>query len=232
MRAARVDAVLVDVGGVLHLPGTDVVRAGLERVGVGFDPARLPLAHHRGMAAYDRWRRDHEAWAAYLSALAIEMGAPAEFLELVVDSLLEEFRRPDAWSTLIPGAVEGLRALHAAGIPLAVVSNSDGTVEERLRAEGILQAGPGPGVPVAVVVDSESAGVAKPDPRIFSFALLALEVSPVHAVHVGDSVKADVAGALAAGIRPLHMDPFDLCVDRSHEHVHSLHEVLALVRPG
>ncbi len=38
-------------------------------------------------------------------------------------------------------------------------------------------------------------------PEIFEAALAALGVAPDEAVHVGDSLKADVAGAAALGIR-------------------------------
>ena len=46
------------------------------------------------------------------------------------------------------------------------------------------------------MVDSAVAGVAKPNPVIFGIALDALGISPGSAViHVGDSLRYDVAGA-------------------------------------
>jgi putative hydrolase of the HAD superfamily len=117
-------------------------------------------------------------------------------------------------------------------VRLAIVSNSDGTVAERLGRAGVAQVGPGPGIALMALIDSGEVGVEKPDPRIFDLALAACGVRPEAAVHVGDSRRTDVAGALAAGIRPLHMDPFDLCPDRSHEHVRTLREVVDLVRLG
>lgn len=44
-------------------------------------------------------------------------------------------------------------------------------------------------------------GCAKPDPRMFRSTLAALGVSPEEAVMVGDNALADVAGALAVGMR-------------------------------
>ena len=99
----------------------------------------------------------------------------------------------------MPGSLDGLRALHATGLRLAIVSNSDGTLEERLAREGICQAGPGAGVPMSIVIDSAAVGVAKPDPAIFTIALDACGVAPERVVHVGDAVGADVAGAGALG---------------------------------
>jgi putative hydrolase of the HAD superfamily len=53
------------------------------------------------------------------------------------------------------------------------------------------------------LVVSEDVGVSKPDPRIFEVALDRLGVTASDAVMIGDSWTADVAGALAAGIRPI-----------------------------
>jgi FMN phosphatase YigB (HAD superfamily) len=43
----------------------------------------------------------------------------------------------------------------------------------------------------------------KPDRRVFEAALAIAGVGPEEAVHVGDSVANDVAGARAAGVRPI-----------------------------
>ena len=115
---------------------------------------------------------------------------------------------------------------------LAVVSNSDGTVEDRLRTEGICQVGPGPGVPVAIVIDSDVVGVAKPDPAIFRLALEATGVAPERGLHIGDTVGADVDGARAAGVRPIHLDPYGFCTDGSHPHVPDLATVAAALLDG
>ena len=56
-----------------------------------------------------------------------------------------------------------------------------------------------------VVVTSESVGVKKPNPKVFEFALKEAKVSAEKAVMVGDSLEADVLGALAVGISPIHL---------------------------
>ena len=50
------------------------------------------------------------------------------------------------------------------------------------------------------------------------------------AVHVGDSVHADVEGARAAGVTPVHFDPYGLCKAQGHEHAASLVAVADLVK--
>ncbi|MCP5069356.1 MAG: HAD family hydrolase, partial [bacterium] len=52
-----------------------------------------------------------------------------------------------------------------------------------------------------VVVISDATGWRKPRPEIFQATLAALGVAPEETLHVGDNLKADVAGAAAAGLR-------------------------------
>lgn len=90
------------------------------------------------------------------------------------------------------------------------------------------QVGEGAGVPVDTILDSELVGFNKPDPRFFQLALDRLGARPDQAIHVGDTVRADVRGAQAAGIRALHYDPYGHCDDKpgAHEHVRSMAEVM------
>jgi len=50
---------------------------------------------------------------------------------------------------------------------------------------------------------SNEVGIAKPDPRIFHFALGLLNLGPREVVHIGDSETLDVAGAQKAGMRAI-----------------------------
>ena len=55
-------------------------------------------------------------------------------------------------------------------------------------------------------VTSEHAGSFKPEEAIFRYALERAGVEPNEAVHVGDSLEADVAGALGAGMRAVWLN--------------------------
>jgi len=227
-----IEAVFCDVGGVFHVPDHEMVCAALASAGcTALDPAQLDRAHFAGAAALDRWPAEQQGmWAAYQEAYAVEAGVPREQVAAAVVALNTMFAtRPHVWSRVLPGSVEALRALHATGVTLAIVSNSDGSVEQRLAEHGVCQVGDGKGVPVAIVVDSAVVGVAKPDPGIFTFALEATGVPAEGTVYVGDTVGADVVGARAAGIHPLHIDPYRLCRDATHDHVATLDEVVAVV---
>jgi putative hydrolase of the HAD superfamily len=228
---AVIDAVLLDVGGVLWLPDHQRIGEAFGRAGVEVDPARLDRAHYVGVAALDDFTEgDRAIWATYNRAYARDCEAPEEALDEVVEALLDEFATGLVWSRVAPGSTEALRALAGLGVRLAIVSNAEGTAELRLREHGVCQVGPGRGVEVDVVIDSAVVGVAKPDPRIFELALEALAVPADRAVHVGDTPAADVEGARAAGIRPLLLDPYDLHAGLEVERVRSLADVVELVR--
>ncbi len=111
------------------------------------------------------------------------------------------------WRFPIAASVTALAALHERGIPIGVVSNAAGQIESVLRRAGVCQVGEGDAVPVRCVVDSHVVGVAKPDPRIFAPALAALGCTAERVAYVGDSVTIDVAGARAAGLQPVLLDP-------------------------
>jgi putative hydrolase of the HAD superfamily len=83
-----------------------------------------------------------------------------------------------------------------AGHPLVVVSNWDCSLADWLRGAGLLEH-------VDAVVTSAEVGEAKPGRAIFDHALELVGAQPGEAVHVGDSLENDVAGARAAGIRPV-----------------------------
>jgi len=93
-----------------------------------------------------------------------------------------------------------LTELRAAGVRLAVASNWDCSLPEVLDAVGV-------GELIDAVVPSASVGAAKPDPRLFAAALAAVNARPARAVHVGDSLEHDVAGARAAGLRAVLVSP-------------------------
>ncbi|HLQ60689.1 MAG TPA: HAD-IA family hydrolase [Candidatus Acidoferrales bacterium] len=219
-------AVFLDAGGVFHYPTEEGVRQALAEAGFELPRGALLRAHYTAMRDYDAAGGEP---SAYVRGLVGSLGIPAHLLEAALSGLAAFFSQPRTWTSVIQDSIDALPALAATGVRLAVVSNSDGSVAERLAAEGILQVGPGRGVPVAAVIDSGRVGVAKPDPRIFEHALQAVGVGPQEAVHVGDSVLADVEGARAAGIRPFHLDPFAGCERDDHDHVASLRDLIPLL---
>ena len=98
-----------------------------------------------------------------------------------------------------PDAAPALRKLRARGIRLVVASNWDCSLPEVLRRAGLSGLVDG-------VVSSAMAGAAKPDPALFEAALEVAGCAPGRALHVGDSLSKDVAGAASAGVAAVLLD--------------------------
>ena len=227
-----VNAVVLDVGGVLLLPHPEPVATALAPIGIEVTPAIVVRAHYLGVRALDEAAATSDASRRYHQAYAQAVGVPAEALERAVDALhaLWVGPSPDLWRHPVPGSLDGLRRLAATGRQLAIVSNSDGTVERLLSTHQICQIGAGAGVPVCAIVDSAIVGAAKPDARIFHALVERAGIIPERAVYVGDTVRYDVLGARAAGLHPLHFDPYADCASRDdHPHVRSLDDVATML---
>jgi len=242
--ASKVSAILLDAGGVLLFPAPELVLPPLRAAGLSPDVAALERAHYRAMAAGDLPGTPEPAkgtwWREYLAGYVTACGVPAGHAAGALAAEIARATTGPAWRHVGTGAMDGLRALAALGVPLGVVSNSDGTVQAELRRLGVCYVPDGrlppraapPAVPVRVVVDSAVVGAAKPDPAIFRIALDALGVPADRTVlHVGDSLRYDVAGALAAGIQPVHLDPHGCCpAPDGHPHVRALADVARWAR--
>jgi putative hydrolase of the HAD superfamily len=222
----RCRAVLLDAGGVIVLPDRDLVAGALAEVGIAVAPAAVPTAHYEAVRRLDRDPDARRVPDAYLQALCAGLEVPARSRAPAVQALSRLADRRASgrilWSEPAPGAIEAMTALARAGITVLIVTNSDGHAAENLRDAGICQTGAGPGARVTDVIDSGLVGSAKPDPGIFATALRRAGAAPASAVHVGDTLSADVAGAVAAEIAPIHLDPRRACRSRDHRHVRSL----------
>ncbi len=223
-------AVLLDVGGVFLVPHGGLVAEALAEIGAGVEDHDFEQAHYRGIAAVDREVRNGDVASRYLEGYVEALGVVPADRPRAVDALLALWEAPktDLWSQPISGSVHGLRKLAELSLPLGIVSNSDGMVEDRLRRQRICQVGPGDGVEVLVIIDSAVVGVAKPDPRTFAPAIAALGLPADEVAFVGDSVRYDVEGSESAGLFPIHFDPFRICQShRPHRHVRTLEELVA-----
>jgi putative hydrolase of the HAD superfamily len=223
------DAVILDVGGVFLLPDPSIIGERLAQVdGLRPRPDDLERAHYAGIRALDQGGD----WEAYLDAFLDTVNPAPQQRAAAADALRGVWTTPNLWRHPVQASIDGLRRLAATGCKLGIVSNADGTVERELRAQRICQVGEGLGVPVLAIVDSTVFGKEKPDPTIFWHATEQLGVGPERAMYVGDSVRYDVVGARAAGVWPIHFDPFGLCqTTDDHEHVAALEEMVGYASP-
>jgi len=191
-------AVLLDAMGTLVRlePPVPRLQAALAARGIAVtvpDAARAmraEIAHYRAhhdtagtRSGLDTLRR------ACAEVVRAELGRPDAEAPAIHDALLEAI----AFSPYpeVPGALAGLRDL---GCRLVVVSNWDVSLHDVLRGTGL------DGLVDGAVTSAEH-GAAKPDPRLFRHALALAGATPGEALHAGDDLAADVAGARAAGVR-------------------------------
>ncbi|MDE6417805.1 MAG: YjjG family noncanonical pyrimidine nucleotidase, partial [Duncaniella sp.] len=131
------------------------------------------------------WRGTEEELTAYARALD----------PLYLGRLAENTR-------LLPGAMELMEAVRAAGMRTGILSNGFRSVQyEKLRRTGLDKV-------VDLVVLSDDIGVNKPDVRLYRHAM-EQSGEPRAEAHlmVGDNPSTDIAGALNAGWRAILVDP-------------------------
>ena len=197
MRAVLLDA----LGTLLRLePPAPRLRRELAARGIEVDQAAAESAMRTEIAYY---RRHHleggdRAGLADLrlrcaAALREALGEAARDLPpgTVHDALLASLG-----FTAFPDAAPALERLRAAGWRLVVVSNWDVSLHDRLAETGLADRVDG-------AIASAELGRAKPDPVLFAHALTLAGAAASEAIHVGDSLEEDVAGAIAAGIEPI-----------------------------
>ena len=223
-----IDAVVFDIGGVFAIRHPEPIRAGLGRAGFVLpdDPARYHEAHHYGVSALSAGlgtaaavEGDVTFWMPFERAYFTHLGVAEDDLDSAISAMATEVyakSEQPVWSGLLPHNITAFHRIANAGIPVAIVSNNDGTAEEQMRIWGVCQVGDGPFPSVAIVVDSARVGIAKPDPAIFTPALEALGTEAGRTLYVGDTVHADVHGAQAAGMPVVQLDPYNLHASFDH----------------
>jgi putative hydrolase of the HAD superfamily len=188
-------AVLLDALGTLMTfePPAPHLRAALrERLGVEVSEAVAAAATEAEIAYYRAHLhegRDADSLADLRRRSAAAMG-PVLGIEADLTDILLASLRFHAY----PDAAPALRALRELGLRLVVVSNWDFSLHERLEETALAPLVDG-------AVGSAELGRAKPDRAIFDAALELAGVPAEAGLHVGDSLREDVEGALAAGLR-------------------------------
>ena len=226
MALPNFDAILFDAGGIFLLPDPTVLGPLLAYHGGDPSIAAHRRAHYAGMAAKSAAGSTERFWDDYNVAYVQSVGVHEHEVQLAA-TVLEQTRNSYTWRWPIPESVRALQALHAAGIPMGVVSNASGQIAEVLARSGVCQVGEGPHTPMRVIIDSHVVGVAKPDPHIFDFALPYFEgIERSRIAYVGDSVTMDVGGARGAGLHPILLDPHDDHVGAGFDRIHSLEELV------
>ena len=140
-------------------------------------------------------------WGLVVGTMLNRAGLSRDRVPHLLDAQWPAHRERNFWSLVPDGLPDALGRARARGVLVAVISNSEGFLEEILRDIGIMSL-------FDLVIDSGIVGVEKPDPAIFRIALDRTGVDAPHALHLGDTYATDVVGARAAGIRAALIDPY------------------------
>ncbi|MEU7908381.1 HAD family hydrolase [Actinoplanes sp. NPDC049118] len=199
-------ALLLDFGGVLadaprHDPAPpELVLRLYNLTGGVLSPGEINRSLVAGDAAYAAWRdEDHpdelthaEAWGRFVTT---DWPGPArEAVCLRAAALAYDWTWRPGWA-LRPGIPEALRAARAAGLPMAVVSNTLCGAAHR-----DFLAGAGVGGLFAAQIYSDEAGVRKPNPEMIWRAARELGAPAGGCWFVGDSRRRDIACARRADV--------------------------------
>jgi putative hydrolase of the HAD superfamily len=203
--------VIFDLGSTLiHRTGLELEKencATLARFAATEWGCRDPetLAAHLLEIRLDGWRRSqeelHEVLAAESIARAFAMvGLPSD--EATVRRAEAAFFEPEVRvSRLYPEAIDILDRLRGMGLRLGMISNatSDDLIRD-ITAKHRIERYFDP------LVTSAGFGWIKPHPGIFAHVLRAWDVPAPTVVMIGDTLRADIAGADAAGMRSILVD--------------------------
>ena len=196
-----VKAVILDFGGTLAEGRIDwdeyhvAVQGALRGMGYPVELRRLKRAIRGALAELARVRArglEMTLEEVYGSALA-RLGVPPDGETLEAIHGLFRWHYKQEFYPCVEEVLENLSRRYK----LAIISN---TMSDQPR---LLLELTGLDRHFEVIVCSRDLGIRKPNPRIFEHVLERLGVSPGAAVHVGDSVKADMEGALNAGLIPI-----------------------------
>ncbi len=195
---ADIEAVALDVYGTLIDFGEpqfiQVMAEICDRQGFQADAAdmwrrflRVARSLHSENTHRPLFRRYQEAWIIEFERVFRQLGLNGDPEDAAL-YMKEKLANAPAFAEA-PLTIEALRPRYR----LAILSNADDDFLERCLE--------GNGLHFDIIVSSERAGAVKPDPAIFHYLALSLELAPERILYVGDSPIPDVLGGKQAGLR-------------------------------
>jgi len=119
--------------------------------------------------------------------------------ELIIKLSEDYIVHLSSFNYLIPNTIEILEYLKP-NYNLHIITNGFHNVQEKKLTNSNIRNY------FNCVIDSEMAGVKKPNPKIFKLALSKANTTPENSIMIGDSLEADILGAKAIGFHALHIN--------------------------
>jgi len=217
-------AVIFDVGNTLLWLDHPFIIGVLREHGIETDEDALLAAQYGAKLLLDELVRtgragdDASRVKVFLGEVFRQLGVSDDALPAIAERLHARHAEHNLWCVVRERTEETLGELRRRGYRLAIISNADGRVQALLDGLGLLRH-------FEFVIDSGTVGVEKPDPRIFHMALERMGIEPHDAVYVGDVYEIDVAGARAAGLRAVLLDPLSRLGHLDCDRIAALHEL-------
>jgi putative hydrolase of the HAD superfamily len=191
-------AVFFDVDFTLIYPGPmfrgEGYRAFCARYGMEADPAKFDAAVASAAPLLDGPPEyDDEVFVQYTRHIIEKMGGEGLRIDECAREIYVEWAACHHFE-LYDDVAAALGDLKAAGIRVGLISNSHrclASFQSHFALQGL----------VSAAISSSEHGFMKPHASIFAAALQLVSVPAGNALMVGDSVRQDVEGALAAGMR-------------------------------
>ena len=193
-------AVFFDVDFTLIYPGPTFQAEGYRRAcaahGIDVDPVRFDAATAASSFILDEVEEQiysHDLFVHYTASIIEHMGGRGE---KVIEAAREIY---DQWSVnhhfeMYDDVAPVLTQLSQSGLIVGAISNSHRSLDAFCEHFSLREL-------ITVSVSSAEHGYMKPHRSIFEAALAKAGVPPEQAVMVGDSLKHDIDGALAIGMR-------------------------------
>jgi putative hydrolase of the HAD superfamily len=222
-------AVLFDVDFTLAKPGPDLGPEGYQRLGERFglfldsrlyDEARVEAIAE--LKRHPELDHDEEVWVLFTEQIIRGMGGSGRTYECAV-AMTRAWEHAEHFE-LFEDAIPVLEELRRYELKLGLVSNTARDLDEFVGHHGL---------DVDAVLSSRAHGKTKPHETIFRAMLERLDVEPVGAAMVGDSLEDDVEGARAVGMRAFLLDRDGRYPDREDRLIdlYALPAALGLPRP-
>lgn len=204
--------VLFDAGGTLiepRKPVGEIYATIAAEFGQVVDPEQLQDNFHRyfplqpglafppGLPLVQLQQLEMGWWRNLVRDVFADQGPFPQFEPFFI-RLYHSFESADLWR-LIDGVVPTLEVLGQRGLILAIASNFDSRLFAILQNLELSRY-------FRTVRISSMCGNAKPAPQLFKSVLQELGLKPEESVHIGDSWREDIQGALGVGMIPVLLD--------------------------
>ncbi len=226
--------IFLDWGGTLAQVPTEFAQPWkiwvrvLESQGQTYSDERVQSAieatdNEVGRQIYSYLGRSSEFWKMYDERVMDALGIRS-LRERLEESIRSVFEDPSS-VRLYPETPTVLASLRDRGYRTGLISNHhDGLLRilKHYQLEPWLN----------TITYSQEAGAEKPNPDVFALALRRAGCKPYEAVHIGDSIEADVEGARRSGIAPIWINRRRIDRSPGCPVIHTLDELIPMLDSG